>query len=88
MYRVEWSKKFDKQLEKLGANAAKQILAYIQENIDGTENPRSVGKPLNGNRSGQWRYRTGDYRIICEIQDKKLIILALEAGHRKCIYGG
>ncbi|MDR2577355.1 MAG: type II toxin-antitoxin system RelE/ParE family toxin [Chitinispirillales bacterium] len=86
MYRIEWTKKFEKQLEKLGENAAKQILKYLHHNIDGTDNPRVIGKELKGNRKGQWRYRTGNYRIICEIQDEKLIVLALETGNRKNIY--
>ena len=86
MYRIEWTKKFEKQLEKLEKNVAKQILEYLRNNVDGIKNPRSLGKGLKGNRKGQWRYRTGDYRIICEIMDDKLIILALEVGNRKDIY--
>ncbi|MBZ6528099.1 type II toxin-antitoxin system RelE/ParE family toxin [Aerococcaceae bacterium DSM 111021] len=47
------------------------------------ENPRLVGKSLTGNFSGQWRYRIGDYRLICHIDDNELVILSLEVGHRK-----
>ncbi len=54
--------------------------------VDNTENPRITGKPLKGNKKGIWRYRVGDYRILCDIQDKKLVILALELGNRKEIY--
>ena len=50
------------------------------------ENPRAYGKGLTANRSGQWRYRIGDYRLICSIEDERLIILALSVGHRSDIY--
>ena len=53
------------------------------KNLVGTENPRLHGKGLTANRSGQWRYRIGDYRLICNINDNKLIILALSVGHRR-----
>jgi mRNA interferase RelE/StbE len=86
MYAIKWTKKFGKQLDKLGNNAAKQILQYLHKKIDGIENPRSLGKPLKGNQKGKWRYRIGDYRIVCEIQEKKLVVLALEVGHRRSIY--
>ena len=51
-----------------------------------TENPRAKGKVLVANRTGQWRYRIGAYRVIVNIQDNELIILALEVGHRRDIY--
>ncbi|MBC6309876.1 type II toxin-antitoxin system RelE/ParE family toxin [Listeria sp. FSL L7-1582] len=54
--------------------------------IDGGDNPRVSGKPLLGNRAGRWRYRIGDYRVICKIDGDKLIVLALEVGHRKQVY--
>jgi mRNA interferase RelE/StbE len=86
MYRIKYTKRFDKQLEKLGKENAVKILNYLHKNIDRTENPRALGKELTGNRKGYWRYRVGDYRIICDIQDKECIVLALETGHRKEIY--
>lgn len=54
--------------------------------IDKANNPRQQGKGLTGDRSNNWRYRIGNYRLICDIQDDKMIILALEFGHRKDIY--
>lgn len=55
-------------------------------NIEGCENPRIHGKELVENRSDQWRYRIGDYRVTCEIQDEEIIVLVLEVGHRRDIY--
>lgn len=58
----------------------------MKKRLDGLSNPRQLGKALTGQFKGLWRYRLGNYRLICDIQDDKLIILALEVGHRKSIY--
>ncbi|MDR1743266.1 MAG: type II toxin-antitoxin system RelE/ParE family toxin, partial [Dysgonamonadaceae bacterium] len=81
-----YSEKFDKSLEKISNSNAQKILRYLKKNIDGSENPRAFGKALKGSLSGLWRYRVGDYRIICNIQDDECIVLALETAHRKDIY--
>lgn len=86
MYQVEYSKRVIRQLNKLDEKIKKDITSWITENLEGTTQPREKGKPLRANRQGEWRYRIGDYRLICEIKDKELIILALEVGHRKEIY--
>lgn len=56
------------------------------KHLEGCDNPRTFGKGLSANRAGQWRYRIGDYRLICYINDNELIILALSIGHRKEVY--
>ncbi|QQF86526.1 type II toxin-antitoxin system RelE family toxin [Histophilus somni] len=86
MYTLRYSDKALKQLCKLDKGIQKLILTWIANNLENCENPRIKGKGLTGNRSGEWRYRVGDYRIICDIRDSKLIILALSIGHRKNIY--
>lgn len=75
-----------KQLKKLEKQAATQILHYLDERIVGTHDPRRWGKQLKGELNNVWRYRIGDYRILCQLQDKVFIVLVLEAGHRKDIY--
>ena len=85
-YRVVFTEKSKKQLSKLDKSVASLIIGWIEKNIEGCENPRIHGKGLLGNKSGQWRYRIGDYRAICEIRDEEVIILVLEVGHRKHIY--
>ena len=82
-YEVELSERFKKEFRKLDKYTQKMIRAWINKNLVGTENPRLHGKGLTANRSGQWRYRIGDYRLICNINDNKLIILALSVGHRR-----
>jgi mRNA interferase RelE/StbE len=62
------------------------VKAWVEKNLVGCNDPRAHGKGLSANRSGQWRYRIGDYRLICQIEDEKLIILALTVGHRSDIY--
>ena len=82
-YEVELSERFKKEFRKFDKYTQKMIRAWINKNLVGTENPRLHGKGLTANRSGQWRYRIGDYRLICNINDNKLIILALSVGHRR-----
>lgn len=85
-YDVEYSQRAIKNLKKLDKRTRDVILAWVDENLDGCENPRTKGKGLTSNRSGEWRYRVEDYRIIADIQDGKLLVLVVEIGHRKKVY--
>ena len=85
-YKVETTLRFDKEFKKLDRYTRLMLKGWIEKNLIDCENPRIHGKPLTANRVGQWRYRIGDYRIICLIEDDKLIITALTAGHRKEVY--
>lgn len=85
-YKVEYSSKAIKNLRKLDKYTRNLIYAWIDKNLVDCENPRIHGKGLVENKSGQWRYRVGDYRLICEIKDEEIIILVLEIGHRREIY--
>ncbi len=85
-YRVETTPRFDKEFRKLDRYTQRMLKGWIEKNLMGTDNPRSHGKGLTANRSGQWRYRIGDYRLICHIDDGKLVILALTVGHRSDVY--
>ena len=86
MYKVKFSVDAAKNLKKLDNYTRELIYSWISKNLDDCENPRVFGKALLGNYKGKWRYRIGDYRLICLIKDKELIILAVEVGHRKNIY--
>lgn len=86
MYDVKYSKKALKQLKKMDKSTAALIIGWIKKNLVGCENPRIHGKGLTSNRSGEWRYRVGDYRIIVEIQDNEVIVLVLNIGHRSSVY--
>ncbi len=85
-YSVETTSRFDREFKKLDKYTQRMLKAWIEKNLIDCENPRIHGKGLTANRSGQWRYRIGDYRLICNIQDEKLIILALTIGHRRDVY--
>lgn len=85
-YHLEFTEKAMKQIKKLDRATAALIVGWLEKNIQGCDNPRLFGKPLVANRNGQWRYRIGTYRVITEIQDDKLLVLVISAGHRKDIY--
>ena len=85
-YHVEFSKAALKELKKMDKYNASMILGWVRKNLEGCEDPRQHGQGLTANRSGQWRYRVGDYRLLAEIQDDRIIILILNIGHRSDIY--
>ncbi len=85
-YRVEFTERAKKDLKKLDKYTASLILGWVRKNLEGCENPRLHGKGLVANRSGQWRYRIGDYRLLAEINDDKITILVLTIGHRRDVY--
>lgn len=85
-YTVQYTVGAIKNLKKLDKHTQALILGWIEKNLMNCENPRQHGKSLTANRSGQWRYRVGDYRLICEIEDDKIVILILSIGHRREIY--
>lgn len=85
-YSIETTARFNKEFKKLDKYTQRMIKGWIEKNLVGEKNPRRHGKGLTANRSGQWRYRIGDYRLLCHIDDGKLIILALSVGHRREIY--
>ena len=86
IYKVEFTESAKKQLKKLDIYTQKILLVWLNKNLEGCENPRIHGKPLSANRAGQWRYRVGDYRILCDIQDDKIVILVIAIGHRREVY--
>ena len=85
-YRVETTVRFERDFKKLGRYTQRMLKAWIDKNLVGCEDPRQHGKGLTAGRSGQWRYRIGNYRLICQILDNELVILALTVGHRKSVY--
>lgn len=86
MYHVEFSKTALRDLKKMDRHTAALVLGWIRKNLEGCEDPRQHGKALSANLSGQWRYRVGDYRILAEIQEDRVVILVLAVGHRREIY--
>ena len=86
MWRLEFSDRADKQLSKMDSCARRIIISWLLKNIDGCENPRAHGKGLTTDHSREWRYRVGDYRVLCDIQDARLVVLAFNIEHRSRVY--
>lgn len=86
MYKLKYTKHAIKQFFKLDRQNQILIQKWLMKNLEGCENPRIHGKSLTGDRSGQWRFRIGKFRIITEILDNELIILVIDVGHRREIY--
>ena len=80
-WSIETSSEFDKTLRKLDRTVAVRVLAYLDE-LAGLDDPRSRGKGLTGAYSGVWRYRVGDYRLLADVVDERLIIFAFDFVHR------
>lgn len=85
-YRVSYTREAVKDLKKLDPYVRQIIVRWVRKNLEGCKNPRSHGKGLTADLSGMWRYRVGDYRILADIQDDRILILVLEVGHRREIY--
>jgi mRNA interferase RelE/StbE len=83
--KVIFSETALKTLKKVDGSVRRQIVKYVHE-LEELEDPRSRGKGLSSNLAGLWRYRVGDWRLICEIIDDKLIITLLRIGHRSEVY--
>ena len=75
-----------KQLGKLDKDEAKRITAYLRQRLARHDDPRALGKALAGPLGGLWRYRVGDHRIICDLQDDVLCVLVVKIGHRRDVY--
>lgn len=85
-WRVEFTRTAEKRLTKLSRQARSALLDYLRERVQRAEEPRQLGKALHGDQRGLWRYRVGDYRIICGLRNENLIVLVLAVAHRKEVY--
>jgi mRNA interferase RelE/StbE len=86
-WKVEFSQAADKYLRKLDPQHRQRILKFLSMRIAGEENPRRIGQGLQGARFGEfWKYRVGDYRLICKIEDDQVLVLVLQVGHRREVY--
>ena len=85
-WSVEITDHAERQLRKLDPQVRRRVLDWLDDRIEGCKNPRHFGEALKGGRAALWRYRVGDYRVICDIRDQRLVVLALAVGHRREIY--
>lgn len=85
-WQIELTGTAQKQLKKLGHTEAKRIRDYLRERVQPLDDPRELGKPLQGQLGNLWRYRVGDYRLIAQVEDERVCVLIVRIGHRKDVY--
>jgi len=86
-WTIKWRDSALKELKKVDKYNQRQITQYLKSRVKTDDDPRRFGKALGGDKAGLWRYRVGDYRIICKIEDEELIVLVVTVGHRRNVYG-
>ena len=84
-WKIDFTEQADRELLSLDKPIRERIRKYVRD-LEKLDNPRMRGEPLNGILSEFWKYRVGDYRLICRIQDDKLLILVVKIGHRSEVY--
>jgi len=85
-WKIEFDHRALKEFKKLDRSIQKTMLKYLKERIATADDPRLLGKALADNLKGLWRYRVGNYRIICQVIEDEITILVLRVGHRRLIY--
>ena len=86
-WKIELSPAADRELNRLDPQQARRIVKFLASRLAHLDNPRSIGQALQGRRFGElWKYRVGDYRLICKIEDEQILILVLQVGHRREVY--
>ena len=86
-WSIEYTDTALRTLRKMDRQVARRLLDFMDERIAAADNPRALGKPLRGSALGDfWRYQVGDWRLICDLQDSRLVVLVIDPGHRRDIY--
>ena len=87
VWRIEVAARVEKAIAKLDPPTRDRIVRFLYERLARIEDPRSIGEALKGSRYGElWRYRVGDYRLICNIEDERLVVVVLKIKHKQKIY--
>ena len=85
-WRVEFTSRAEKDIERLSTKDQRRILEFLHQRVSAHPNPRSLAKRLTGTKQEAWRFRVGDYRIITQFHDSRLVVLAVEVGNRREVY--
>ncbi|HQS81650.1 MAG TPA: type II toxin-antitoxin system RelE/ParE family toxin [Thiobacillus sp.] len=86
-WRIEVSETAEKQLAKLDPPVAKRLRSFLRERLASLDDPRSIGQALRGSELGEfWKYRVGDWRLVCQIKDAKILITVIRLGNRREVY--
>lgn len=83
---VEFDPRAEKELAALDTQAQREVIRYLRERIATENDPRRFGKALRGGLQGLWRYRVGDYRLVCQLRDHAFVVLVIRVGHRREVY--
>jgi len=86
VWRIEFDSAVEGDLKKLDPQAQRRILHYLREKIATDKDPRRFGASLRRELAGLWKYRIGDFRVICRIEDKRIVVYVIRVGHRKEVY--
>ena len=86
VWQIEFDSEAENDLKKIDRGMQRRILRYLRERIATEKDPRRFGAPLRRELSGLWKYRLGDYRIICRIEEKRIVVYVIRIGHRKDVY--
>lgn len=87
-WTIEFDKNTKKDFRKIAKLEQQKIFSFLKKLVTDYDSPKEIGKPLKGEFAGLWRYRVGNYRLICTLEHKNLIVLVLHVGHRKAVYKG
>lgn len=85
-WKIEYADAAGRVIRKLDRQQAKRILDYMDKRVAPADDPRQLGAAMVGERAGKWRYRIGDYRVVCQLIDDRLVILVIDVGHRREVY--
>lgn len=85
-WKIEFTPEAEACLSKLGTAEAKRVLKFLHDRLQKRKNPRDIGEPLKGNLRDYWRYRVGNYRIICRLEDNAVTVFIIHIGHRSEVY--
>jgi mRNA interferase RelE/StbE len=85
-WQIEFTAEAERDFSKLGRSIQRRIFAYLNGRIATAADPRDYGKPLLHELSGLWRYRVGDYRILCRLEEERVTVLVVEISHRSTVY--
>ena len=85
-YSVDYTRAAEKLLDKMDPRNRGVIMSWVDNKLEGCADPRAYGSSLSGDRSGEWRYRVGDYRILAKIYDDTVVVQVFKVGHRSKVY--
>jgi mRNA interferase RelE/StbE len=85
-WKIEFAASAEKELAKLDKAVIRRILGFLYERLAKADNPRSLGKALKGPLGDFWKYRVGDYRVVCDIRDREIMVLVVRVRHRSKVY--